>query len=145
MVAVGLWGGLVGGTARWAWPLSFVAAMTAGSAAAMSGLSLPAVELWIAFSVAVLGGVIALRAAPPVAAGAVLSGLLALAHGYAHGAELPPGAGAVSYVTGFVLATALLHGAGGALGLVMTRLDRRPIHIFAGGGTATAGLYLMLG
>ena len=44
MLAVGVWGVFAGGRAVWVWPMSFVAAMLAGFAAATFGLQMPFVE-----------------------------------------------------------------------------------------------------
>src|ERR1700747_2052732 len=44
MVAIGLWGVLAGGRAIWVWPMTFVATLLAGFAAATLGLQTPFVE-----------------------------------------------------------------------------------------------------
>src|SRR5262252_3002919 len=44
MIAVGLWAVLVGGRAVWVLPLTFLATMLAGFAAASVGLNIPLVE-----------------------------------------------------------------------------------------------------
>ncbi len=67
------------------------------------------VEVAIAASAIVLGLMVALAARPPLWIAAVLVGAFAIFHGHAHGAELPPGADAVAYSAGFVIATGLLH------------------------------------
>ena len=94
MVAVGLWAAQLGGRALWAVPGAFVAMMVVGGAAGMLGALLPLVEPGIAFSLVVLGILVALAARLPVAISAVLVGLLALFHGHAHGSELPEAASA---------------------------------------------------
>ncbi|MGP9819136.1 HupE/UreJ family protein [Salinarimonas sp. NSM] len=145
MVAVGLWAGVVGGRAAWAWPAAFVAAMTAAALYGMVGPWLPGVELAIAGSVLALGLAVALRLPAPVALGAAACGAFALAHGYAHGAELPLGAGAAGYVAGFVLATAALHG----VGVLAGRLMARDLPLWAtrgaGGAVAAMGVVLLVG
>ena len=90
--------------------------MAIGAGVGMMGISLPPVELGIALSVCVLGGLIlgAVRAPVPVACAVV--GLFALFHGYAHGIELPSAADPIGYSLGFVLATGSLHVFGIALG-----------------------------
>ncbi|GGK19402.1 HupE/UreJ family protein [Salinarimonas ramus] len=145
IVAVGLWAGLVGGRALWAWPAAFVAAMTAAALYGMVGPWLPGVELAIAGSVLALGLAVALRLSAPVVLGAVTCGAFALAHGYAHGAELPLGAGAGAYVAGFVLATAGLHGLGLALGRLLARDVPHWATRGAGAAVAATGLVLMMG
>jgi urease accessory protein len=49
---------------------------------------------------------------------ALVVGTFGLFHGYAHGAELPPGQNALLYSIGFVLATGLLHATGISIGLI---------------------------
>lgn len=139
MVAVGLWAGLVGGRARWAYPAAFVVAMVLAGLSGMSGAELPGVEVGIAVSVVVLGLAIALKAAPPVAAGATACALFAIFHGHAHGAELPAGASGFGYALGFVISTVALHGAG--LALAGALAARAPmIARAAGGAMALAGV-----
>ncbi len=118
MVAVGLWAARLGGVARYAVPAAFLALMAVGGALGLGGQPLPMVEAAVAASVAVLGLLLAfdIRLATPLAA--TLVGAFALFHGHAHGTELPAMAHAGGYVAGFLAATALLHGAGLALGLL---------------------------
>ncbi len=125
MIAVGLFAAVRGGKALWLVPLAFIAMMVGGGTLAMAGIQLPMVELVIALSVVVLGGAVALRASLPVAGAMALVGAFALFHGHAHGAEMPAGASAMSYAAGFVLATAMLHGAGLALGVAAGYGSRR--------------------
>lgn len=144
MVAVGLWAGLVGGRARLAYPLAFVAMMVVAGLWGMSGAALPGVEIGIAVSVIVLGLAIALKATPPLAAGTAACAIFAIFHGHAHGAELPDGAGAFSYAAGFVLATVALHGAGLAVAGALSQ--RAPLLArVAGGGLALAGVAILAG
>ncbi len=142
MVAVGLWAGLTGGRARLAYPLAFVGMMVLSGLWGMSGAALPGVEIGIAVSVVVLGLAIALRATPPLAAGAAACAIFAIFHGHAHGAELPQGASGLGYALGFVLATAALHGAGLALAELLAA--RAPLLArVAGGGLALAGVAIL--
>jgi urease accessory protein len=142
MVAVGLWAGLTGGRARFAYPLAFVGMMVLSGLWGMSGAALPGVEIGIAVSVVVLGLAIAVRATPPLAAGAAACAIFAIFHGHAHGAELPQGSSGLGYALGFVLATAALHGAG--LGLAGLLAARAPLLArVAGGGLALAGVAIL--
>ncbi|PTM38698.1 HupE/UreJ family protein [Bosea sp. 124] len=144
MVAVGLWAGLVGGRARFAYPLAFVAMMVVAGLWGMSGAALPGVEIGIAVSVVVLGLAIALNLTPPLAAGTAACAIFAIFHGHAHGAELPAGASGLGYALGFVLATAALHGLG--LGLAGVLAARAPLLArIAGGGLALAGVAILAG
>jgi len=112
MLAVGLWAGLNGGRALWAWPAAFVALMLAGAGLGLAHIALPLVETGILASVVLLGLAVAAALRAPAVIGALVIGAFALLHGYAHGAELPAGASVAGYITGFALATALLHSIG---------------------------------
>src|SRR5262249_18890060 len=109
MVTVGIFAWQLGGRARWLLPAAFVLALAAG-------LSVPFVELGIAVSVIVLGAIVAFARKAPVAIAVGIVGLFAIFHGHAHGTEMPLDATGGAYAAGFMLATALLHVAGIALG-----------------------------
>ena len=91
--------------------------MALGGALGMAGYGLPYTEIGIAVSVIVLGLAIAFRISLPTLAAMALAGLFAIFHGHAHGAEMPQTISGYEYAAGFLLATALLHGAGIALGI----------------------------
>jgi urease accessory protein len=112
MIAVGIWAGQLGGRAVWLIPLTFVSVMAAAATLASFGLLLPLMEPAIAYSVLVLGLLIAGSVRLPISVGALLVSLFAVFHGYAHGLELPQAGSPILYGAGFVLATALLHGLG---------------------------------
>lgn len=118
MIAVGLWGAQLGRPAIWALPVTFPLVMALGGFLGLIGLHLPGSEIVIALSGICLGAAVALELRPPLPVAVVLVGLFGLFHGYAHGAELPPGQNALLYSLGFILATGLLHACGIALGLV---------------------------
>ncbi|SEG68079.1 HupE/UreJ family protein [Bosea lathyri] len=142
MVAVGLWAGLVGGKARFAYPVAFVSMMVVAGLWGMSGAELPGVEIGIAVSVVVLGLAIALNLTPPLAAGTAACAIFAIFHGHAHGAELPQGASGLGYALGFVLATAALHGVG--LAFASQIATRAPLLArVAGGGLVAAGVAIL--
>jgi urease accessory protein len=147
MVAVGLYAALLGGRALWLVPATFIGAMAAGGALGMTALALPHGEIGIALSVIALGLAIALRISLPVLIATALAGLFAILHGHAHGAEMPDASG-LTYAAGFMLATALLHGVGIALGLAAGRLSERGgwrAAQAAGGAMAFAGVAILLG
>lgn len=143
MVAVGLWAALIGGRSNWAVPAGFVGAMLAGFALAMGGVGLPFVEPLILASVVAIGLATMLALRLPAAAGAALVGFFALFHGHAHGGEMSE-AGMAAYAAGFAIATALLHAAGLALGIVVGHRGEALTRV-AGGLAAAAGLYLAFG
>lgn len=137
MVGVGLWAAALGGRARLALPAAFMAAMTVGAAAAMAtGYSPAMVEPVIAASVILLSVAVGLALRLPVALAAVVVALFGAAHGMAHGAE---GTG-LGFGLGMLAATALLHGAGVALGLQTGPVARRVL----GGLGLMAGLSMVM-
>jgi urease accessory protein len=122
MVAVGLWGAVLGAPALWLLPIVFPLVMAFGGALGVAGVPLPAVETGIALSGVVLGLLVALVIRAPLWIAAVLVGLFAVFHGHAHGTELPVAANPFAYAAGFVIATGLLHLAGIAIGtLTLTK------------------------
>ncbi|HEY7663786.1 MAG TPA: HupE/UreJ family protein [Xanthobacteraceae bacterium] len=145
MVAVGLWGALLGAPAIWLLPVVFPLVMAGGGAAGILGLPLPAVEIGVAVSAVVLGLMVALALRPPLWVAAVLVGAFAIFHGHAHGSELPPGADAVAFSVGFVVATGLLHLAGITFGLLARWPAGRVTVRAVGGAIALAGLAFLRG
>jgi urease accessory protein len=141
MIAVGIWAGQLGGRAVWLIPLTFVSVMAAAATLASFGLLLPLVEPAIACSVLVLGLLIAGSVRLPTSLGALLVGLFAVFHGYAHGLELPQAASPILYGAGFVLATALLHGLG--IGFALNSRQHKMLQRIAGYSLiAASGLLL---
>jgi urease accessory protein len=143
MVAVGMWGAQLGNPSLWMLPIAFPLVMTIGGVLGILGVPLPSVELGIALSVIVLGGMIALGARPPIAVSSLIVSVFAVFHGYAHGAELPGQTGAIEYSLGFVTATGCLHLAGILIGLV----DKLPwggrLLRVGGGGISLAGMVIL--
>ncbi|WP_219216058.1 HupE/UreJ family protein [Variovorax boronicumulans] len=118
MVAVGLWSALIARTGRdllWA-PLGFAGMLLAGALLGLAGVQVPAVEPMIAASLLVIGLLVATRLRLPGPVAAVVVGVFAVFHGVAHGYELAGDHGAGLAIAGMVLATALLHTAGIAVG-----------------------------
>jgi urease accessory protein len=118
MVAVGLWGAQLGRPAIWLLPVTFPLVMAFGGFLGLIGVPLPGSEIAIALSGVCLGGAVLTEFRPPLWVAAVLVGTFGLFHGYAHGAELPPGQNALLYSLGFIIATGLLHATGIAIGVV---------------------------
>ena len=146
MVAVGAFAWQLGGRALWAVPATFIVVMTAGSALAIAGMAMPGVEIGIAVSVIALGAIVALRVRPSVALAMGVVALFAIFHGHAHGSEMPLEASSAAYAIGFMLATALLHLAGIALGFMIGRageLYGRLLYRLAGGFVALAGIAIL--
>jgi urease accessory protein len=143
MVAVGLWGAFLGAPAIFILPVVFPLVMAFGGVLGILGVHMPGVEIGIAVSATILGMMVALAARPPLWVAVVIVGAFAICHGHAHGAELPPGADAVAYSAGFVIATGALHLCGIALGLLARWPTGRIAVRTAGGGIAIAGLMFL--
>ena len=122
MLAVGAWGATLGTRAVWAVPAAFVSMMIAGGLLGMAGIAVPFVETMILASVIVLCGFVVARVKMPVWSGMAVVGLFALAHGHAHGAEMPALANPVVYGMGFVAATSLIHALGAIAALAVMRV-----------------------
>ena len=148
MVAVGVFAFVLGGRALLLVPLSFVGMMTVGFMLGANGINLPFAELGIALSSVVIGGAAALGRPMPVAGAMALVGTFAVFHGHAHGAEMPADAGGALYAAGFIAATALLHLAGIAAAMGVSRLVGkygRIVAQVAGGVFALGGVGVLLG
>ena len=146
MVTVGILAWQLGGRAIWVVPASFVSLMAIGGALGITGEPLPWVELGIAASVIVLGTMVALGVRAPLAMLMAIVGLFAIFHGYAHGCEMPLDASGSTYAAGFVLATALLHVAGIALGFLIGRIGNaygRLAYQMGGGSVALVGVGIL--
>jgi urease accessory protein len=138
MVAVGLWAARLGAGGMVVLPAAFVLTMASGAVLAFQGVGLPAVELALALSVIALGVLVALEVRVPAAAAAGLVAGFALFHGNAHGGEMAPGASALPYAAGFLVATVALHVAGMAMARAFPR------HALRLGGGAVAALGVLI-
>lgn len=145
MIAVGLWGALLGPPALWILPIAFPVAMAAGGMLGLLGIPLPAVEIGIAVSSVVLGLLILGNVRMGLAFAIPLVMAFALFHGHAHGTELSPGANAVLYSLGFVIATGLLHALGIGTGAINKLPAGRTVVRALGGGVLLGGVYFLLG
>jgi urease accessory protein len=92
--------------------------MALGGFVSLIGLPLPGVEGGMALSAVLLGTMVCGEVRPKYVMAALLVGVFAVFHGYAHGTELPVGQSGLLYSMGFVSATGFLHGLGIALGLL---------------------------
>lgn len=142
MLAVGLWAAQQQGQARWALPVAFVASLLLGGLLGFAGTQVPLLESGIAGSVLALGLLVALAARLPLAAALGLTALFGLSHGVAHGLELPGATSPLTYASGFVAATALLHAGGYALARYLPLATAGLVRL-AGASTAGAGLWLL--
>ena len=143
MIAVGLWGAQLGNPALWLLPVTFPMMMSLGAVMGLIGVGLPGVEVGIALSSLLLGGMVMGEVRPKLAVAVLLVGFFAVFHGHAHGTELPPGHSGLLYSAGFVVATGCLHAAGVLIGLVNRWPAGRVALRLAGVGIALAGLYFL--
>ena len=144
IVTVGVLAWQLGGRAIWLLPASFLALMVVGGVLALAGGSLPWVEVGIAASVIVFGIMITLGTKAPLALAMGIVGLFAVFHGHAHGTEMPITASGAAYGLGFVLATALLHAAGIALGYLIGRMSHKQLaYRLAGCAVVLAGIGIL--
>lgn len=146
MVTVGILAYQIGGRALWLVPTTFLAVMAAGGLLGVAGVSFYFVEPGIAASVVVLGIIVALALKPPVAVAMTVVALFAVFHGYAHGIEAPLDGSTASYGAGFLLATALLHAAGIAVGMLFGRIVATQGQLgyrLAGSAVALTGLVIL--
>ena len=143
MVAVGLWGAILGTPAVWVLPIAFPLVMAMGALLGFLGVPLPGVEYGIAASAILLGAAVAFEARPPVAFAALLVGVFAIFHGYAHGSELPPGQSALLFSMGFVIATGALHAVGIGIGALKGRVWGGAVLRAAGSMVAAGGAVFM--
>ncbi len=143
MLAVGLWAAQGGGRRIWLLPAAFMTAMVAGAGVTMMlQYVLPVLETGIVLSLLALGLLIALSLRLPVPAGMAIAALFGVFHGYAHGMELPTSAAPLTYVMGFLLATAALH-LGGITAGVLMRERYTVLAKISGGAIALSGIGLL--
>ena len=144
MVAVGLWGAQLGKPGIWVLPICFPAVMAAGGVLGILGVPLPATEIMVAASALVLGFAVAMALRVPFWAAAIIVGVFAIFHGYAHGSEMPGASNPLAYGLGFVIATGMLH----ASGILIGTLTRWPagtqaVRALGAGIAALGGVFLL--
>lgn len=139
MIAIGLWGSILGNPSQWLLPVTFPLMMAVAAAAGVAGLPLPGFQTGIAVSGIVLGLLVLAEIRLPVAGAMVIVACFAVFHGYAHGAALPSSADPLLFAIGFVIATGALHLTGIAFGMLrVTRAGRVGVR-------ATGGVIALLG
>jgi urease accessory protein len=147
MVAVGLWAAQMGGKALWMVPGAFMVAMAGSSVMGHFGLPLPGVEQGILASDFMLGLLLLFAARLPLAVSIGIVAILAIFHGYAHGAEMPSTASGLTYGIGFLISTAILHLAGIGMGLAIDRYQPKLQELLfriGGGATVIGAVYVLV-
>lgn len=116
-LAAGVWAARQCRSSRWLVPGAFLVALLGGVALAALSVALPMVEPVIAGSLLVLGLLLIRDVRFPPEIGVAVVALLALFHGYAHGALAPT----APYVLGLMLTTGSLLLLGRAVGVRLSR------------------------
>ena len=135
MLSVGIVSTQMGGRSILTVPATFVVFMTLGGIFGLTSGVIPmeVIELGIAASVLILGGMIAAGPRIPTPVVYVAVGFFGSLHGYAHGVETPAIAEPVLYAFGFVFGTATIHLFGVLIGEVAKRYSRGVPALRAGG------------
>lgn len=145
MLAVGLWSGFVLPGRFWAGAAAFLAAMGVGAGLSWVGVALPHVEGVIVASVIAFGllTLISKRGQAGWLTGLSLVAIAGFgaAHGHAHATEAA--GNALTYLAGFLIATAALHLAGVAIARAVA--SRPVVQRAIGAGIALSGLWLVAG
>jgi len=144
MLSVGFLAFRLGGRALWAIPAAFIIMMAAGGVLGATG---PTIEQVIATSVLVLGVLMALAARLSLPFVIPVTALFAMFHGVAHGTDGAVGSALpLSYFSGFLLATAVLLGAGIVLGHGVSVLQKRDLlQRIAGAAVGLTGFLMLVG
>lgn len=144
MVAVGLWGVQLGAPGIWVLPICFPTVMAVGGLLGIAGVPLPLTELVVAASALVLGLAVAIALRLPFWGAAIIVGVFAVFHGYAHGLELPGAANPLAYGVGFVVATGMLHALGILIGvLTRWRTGAQAVRVLGAAIAGLGGLFLI--
>ena len=143
-VAVGIWSMAYPWKRAWLLPLAFVTAMGAAAWIGVGRERIDVAQLLVVASLVVLGVLIMRANAFSVAGAVAICLVFGAIHGYAHGTEAGTSGDYRAFVGGLVLATAILHLAGMAVGM-MVRLSSRHGMRVAGAVVAAAGLWFAVG
>jgi urease accessory protein len=144
MTAVGLWAGVIGGRLAWLPPAGFLLGAVAGGVMGLAGAGGAFVEAGTLVSVIALGAFAAAALRAPGAAILGIAAAFGAAHGAAHGSEVPAAA-AGAFLGGALVSTALLHAAGAAAALALSRLRLGGLARLLGGAAAVGGGVLAAG
>lgn len=146
LVGAGFLGFVLNPKKWYLYPLSFILLMAIGGFLGIGREATTLIEKFIAFSVIFIGIAIAFRFLKNsiIAFGALA--LFGLAHGFAHGAEMPEDTTALQYISGYIIGAILLAIIGSILAMLGNRRTNEVQLVrFMGGLLAGAGLFLFLG
>ncbi|AMG31856.1 hypothetical protein AL542_16920 [Grimontia hollisae] len=126
-------------------PSVFLATMAFGAALTFFGVNVPLVETGIALSVLLLGFLLVVGRSLPLIATLPLTALFALAHGAAHGAEMPYAVSTIGYFSGFLISSAALIFVGVTLAKTAERFQStRFVMPISGGLIVFSGVYQLI-
>ena len=127
MIAVGMISTLYNKNAIFTVPAAFVFMMFIGSLFGIENINFLNNELAISLSLLVLGIAILLKRNLPFVIAIITVGFFGFFHGHAHGLEIPTLTAPYKYVSGFILATVLLHISGIVIALFAQRFNKYKI------------------
>jgi urease accessory protein len=125
MIALGVWAAVIGGRGLWLLPMTFLSAMALAGFFGQMNMSLPLTEEVILASALLLSAFAVLRVRFDHKIAVALAIVFAIAHGYAHGTELPAQVSFLLYGIGFITATAVLHMSGILIAHLTSRTEVR--------------------
>lgn len=144
MLAVGLWAGQNQGKTLWVTPISFIIFMIIGGMLGIFKVNLPLVENAILASLIVFGGLIALSIRSNITVAMLLMATFAIFHGHSHGTEMIITDVAFKYISGFVVATGLLHISGIGIAKYLQLDSKANLSKITGSSIITAAVILLL-
>jgi len=142
MLAVGMWGMLIGGRSIWMLPVVFPLIMGLGIYIGVLPNQLYLYqELAIALSLTVIGSAIALNFKPKEFITILIVSFFAIFHGYAHGMEIPLTSNPNLYIIGSIVGTSIIHIMGIVLGFIIIRVFSDNVLRVLGGLIAFSSIY----
>ncbi len=127
-------------------PLAFIAAMIVGGFIGVEKEATFFVEKTIAFSVFIIGGMIAFRSKLNLGLILLLVAIFGGFHGFAHGAEMDPSNTVFKYIPGYSLGAILLVGIGALIGkVVYGNGEKQILSYLVGGIVIGCGVMMLLG
>ena len=131
MVSVGVLSSIFQKGAIWVLPATFVMFMAIGGIFGLNGFVIAGAEMWVAASLVALGLAIAasqtveiIRDSLPLWVITLPVAVFGIAHGNAHGLEIPQTLQPVSFTFGFLLGTSALHLIGVGLGVTSRKFQK---------------------
>lgn len=145
MLCVGMISSRIGGKAIWQVPTCFVVVMTLGCLIGFFDTTAPLIEPLISLSVIVFGALFLFPKWLTMPATFITVAIFALAHGIAHGKEMPIFVLPEIYIAGFMIATIGIHIFGVGIGELMNKLPKAIlITQITGGLLVIAGSVLLM-